>query len=353
MAYNIAADKNPTCVNILKLQRYNFKFFSLEEVIFFEYLVVKAKAFGFKQFFHSTETISRETGIKRSKLDSIIKRFYSLGLISVEVKGFPKVKYFKLDFEKVFTLLSKIYKSADNGKLSADMLKLLSDFYNPLVETYQKKNNIIRIDNKNIKEEKRVYDSEWVAFANKIDGFLFELKTEFDINDTRLKYDEQQLIYLYNNYAQDQISEYLRRFFQENLHTSKFSDFLKTDKLTTTKNNYIETSIYEDKKFAKNLLESLNDIFNQRRESNSYKKKFTKTALAINNASIEKIIKVSKLKGEQEIKNSFIAYTDAIIKNEIQPNKILPYFFAERYGEYAVIDQYLDYFNVNYAIQSK
>lgn len=142
MAYNIKADKNPTCVNILKLQRYNFRFFSLEEVIFFEYLVVKAKAFGFGQFYHSTETISGETGIKRTKLDTIIGKFNTLGILDVEVKGFPKVKHFKVNFEKIQALLSQIYQSAENSKLSADMLKLLTGFYNPLVESYQKKNNI-------------------------------------------------------------------------------------------------------------------------------------------------------------------------------------------------------------------
>jgi hypothetical protein len=101
-------------------------------------------------------------------------------------------------------------------------------------------------------------------------------------------------------------------------------------------------------------LKTLEGIFNDRRETNSTsKKRYSKTALAINNATIEKARKVLKVKGEQEIRNAFIAYTDAIIKNDIQPAKILPYFFSENFGEYGVLDSHLDYFNVNYAIHSK
>lgn len=34
-------DKHPLSINILKLQRYNFNFLKCEEVVFFEFLVVK------------------------------------------------------------------------------------------------------------------------------------------------------------------------------------------------------------------------------------------------------------------------------------------------------------------------
>jgi hypothetical protein len=354
MAYNLQADRNPTCVNILKLQRYNFKFLSLEEVIFFEYLVVKAKAFGFGQFYHSTETISGETGIKRTKLDTIIQKFERLGILQVEVKGFPKVKHFKVDFEQIHSLLSRIYQSAENGKLSADMLKLLSGFYNPLVETYQKKNNIKRIDKENNKKEKPVDDTDWDAFGDIFNEFLLDLKIELNLREVQCKYDEQHLFNLYSNYEQEVILKTLRRYFKQNSYGGKVSNFLKTEKLSTKKNSFIEKAIFEEKKFAENLLKNLEAVYNQRREkASTSKKSYSKTALAINNAAIEKVRKVLKVRGENEIKNAFIAYTDAIINNDIQPAKILPYFFSDQFGEYGVLDSYLDHFNVNYAIHSK
>ncbi|MGV3529140.1 MAG: hypothetical protein ACO1OO_09610 [Flavisolibacter sp.] len=354
MAYNLEKDKNPTCVNIIKLQRYNFKFFSLEEVVFFEYLVVKAKAFGFGQFYHSTETISSQTGIKRTKLDTIIGKFNKLGILHVEVKGFPKVKHFTVDFEQIQALLSQIYQSAENGKLPADMLKLLSGFYNPLVESYQKKNKLIRIDKENNKKEKPVGDTDWDAFGVIFNEFILDLKIELNLREVQCKYDEQHLYNLYSNYEQEVILENLRRYFKQNSFGGKVSDFLKTEKLSTKKNSFIEKAIFEEKKFAENLVKNLESIFNERRETNSTsKKRYSKTGLAINSAIIEKVRKVLKQRGEQEIRNSFIAYSDAIIKNDIQPAKILPYFFSENFGEYGVLDTYLDYFNVNYAIQIK
>lgn len=353
MAYNIKADKNPTCVNVLKLQRYNFKFFSLEEVVFFEYLMVKAQAFGFGQFYHSTETISSETGIRRTKLDTIIGKFNDLGILRVEVKGFPKVKHFTVDFEKIHALLSQIYQCAENGKLSADMLKLLTGFYNPLVESYQKKNNIERINKQNNKKENQVGDTDWNAFANIFNEFLLDLKIELNLREVQCKYEEQHLFNLYSNYEQEIILENLRRYFKQNSFGGKISDFLKTEKLSTKKNSFIEKALLEERKFAQALLQNLNSIFNDRRESKSTnKKRYLKTSLAINNAITEKVMKVLKQKGEQEIRNAFIAYTDAIINDEIQPAKILPYFFSENFGEYGVLVHYLGHDNVGYAIRS-
>jgi hypothetical protein len=354
MAYNLQADKNPTSVNILKLQRYNFKFFSLEEVVFFEYLIVKAKAFGFGQFYHSTETISSQTGIKRTKLDTIIGKFDKLGILRVEVKGFPKVKWFHVDFERIHALLAQIYQSAENGKLSADMLKLLSGFYNPLVESYQKKNNKKRIDKENNKKEKLVGDTDWDAFGVIFNEFLLDLKIELNLREVQCKYDEQHLYNLYSNYEQEVILENLRRYFKQNSYGGKVSDFLKTEKLSTKKNSFIEKAIFQEKKFAESLLKNLEAVYNQRREkASTSKKSYSKTALAINNAAIEKVRKVLKVRGENEIKNAFVAYTDAIINNDIQPAKILPYFFSDQFGEFGVLDSYLDHFNVNYAIHSK
>lgn len=53
-----------------------------------------------------------------------------------------------------------------------------------------------------------------------------------------------------------------------------------------------------------------------------------------------------------QINNAFIPYTDAILNGGIHPNKILPYFFTQKYGSYPVIEEYLDHFNVNYAQRS-
>jgi hypothetical protein len=153
-----------------------------------------------------------------------------------------------------------------------------------------------------------------------------DLKIELNLREVQCQYDEQHLYNLYSNYEQEVILGNLRRYFKQNSYGGKVSDFLRAEKLNAKKNNFIEKAIFEEKKFAENLLNTLEGVFNERRETNSTsKKRYTKTALAINNATIEKARKVLKVKGEQEIRNAFIAYTDAIIKNDIQPAKILPY----------------------------
>ena len=75
MKINKEKDVHPLAINILKLQRYNSDFFNCEERTFFEYLIIKGMAFKNKEFFHSSETIYIETGIKKHSLKTIIKRF--------------------------------------------------------------------------------------------------------------------------------------------------------------------------------------------------------------------------------------------------------------------------------------
>ncbi|GAL75985.1 hypothetical protein JCM19275_209 [Nonlabens ulvanivorans] len=150
-------DKHPLAINIIKLNRYNYDFFNCEEVVFFEYIVVKGMAFKKKkEFFHSSETIRQETGIKKHSLNSIISKFESLGIISTEIKGMPRVKYFTVHYPIIVDLFPKIYQLSDNGKLPTDLSIHLADFFIPLVDNYSEKNNI-KNNNEELIKEKRSY----------------------------------------------------------------------------------------------------------------------------------------------------------------------------------------------------
>lgn len=352
MAYNIKADKNPMAVNIRKLQRYNFSFFTLEEVVFFEYLVVKAPLFKFREFYHSTATVAKEIGIKRSKLASIINKFGKMGMLKVEIKGFPKVKHFTVNFEKIRFFLPQIYQSAENGKLSADMSKLLVDFYNSLVENYKKKNINKETIKETLKNENKDNDAGWIAFADIFLEKIRLIKKELNLSDLAIKFDEQALYQTYKSYGEDTIS-YLAEFLSKNTFRSKIAEFLKPDKYAISKNAFIEESKLQETLDGKKLIEGLAKCFNDRRENASTpKKKFSKTSLISNDVIIKKASQVLKHIGENEINHAFIAFADAIITDKIQPRKILPYFFTWQYGSYSVIEEYLDFYNVHYSFRS-
>ncbi len=124
-------DKHPFAVNIRKLQRYNFEFFTTEEAVFFEYIIVKTIYNGGGEYYHSSQEIRRETGIKRSALNTIIERFKALGILKVEVKGMPNIKYFWVEYRRVIELLPQIFQLNSSYCQQVNQHQLLLDFLIP------------------------------------------------------------------------------------------------------------------------------------------------------------------------------------------------------------------------------
>jgi len=66
--------------------------------------------------------------------------------------------------------------------------------------------------------------------------------------------------------------------------------------------------------------------------------------------SVKKLVtEALRNKSEIEIEHAFIVYTDEVLKGHLKVQKFLPYFFSKQFGEYGVIDTYLEYFNFNYS----
>lgn len=100
---------SPLAVDFSRLKQYNFQFFSLAEIMLFEYLVYKSKKVQYKEFELSNRVIEDEVGLKRSQTESIINRFVQMEMISVDVKGLPRTKYITVNFSKVDELQGSIY----------------------------------------------------------------------------------------------------------------------------------------------------------------------------------------------------------------------------------------------------
>lgn len=261
---------------------YNFEKHNLEEVVFFEYLVIKGQAFKFKPFFYSNRRITEETGIRKAALATIIKKFQGYGIIDVEVKGFPLVQYFTVNYREILKKLPDFYQLSENGKLLSDNGKLLSEFYQPLSENSQEKKLNKELNNKPKKN------------SIVIDGEGFAIKNSFSVSELQA---------------------------------------------------------------AKDVVNSLDPIFNTRREMVNKKKRveeqreFAATVLPKGKQVIYHCAKALVYKSELEIVNSFTVFADHFLTGELDHvRNILAYFFSQKENEeFEVIDYYLTYFNRNYA----
>lgn len=348
-------DKHPLAINIKKLQRYNYSYFGCEEVVFFEYMVVKGNAFKHKPFYHSSETIFNETGIKKHSLNSIIKRFEALGYISIEVKGMPKVKHFTVHYPKIEEDLPKIYVLEENGQPLYDFRQLLAEFYLPLVESYQEK-NINKNTISNIKKEKNDSisedDKKLKIFANALS--LLQLK--FNLTPTQYNYRDVDVIKALVTYEMEELTFYLDNYFNQN-KKGKLSGFFKFNHLNNHTLDFIEQAKAEEEQFIENYLESLQETYDHRlrmyNKDSKQKRAKSKTTLVFNANIKVKIKEALKVHGEIGVTHAFMAYTDAVLKGDITPDKFLPYFFSKQYGEFGVIETYLDHFNINYGYDKK
>lgn len=93
----------PLSINILRLQNYKL---SPDETVFFDWLIVKSISFGYKKFHYSQARIEKETRIKRTRQDTIIRKFcYELMFLNstveehVYTKG--RVRFFFVNFKQL------------------------------------------------------------------------------------------------------------------------------------------------------------------------------------------------------------------------------------------------------------
>lgn len=92
-------------INILRLQEYNFDKFSLEHVVFFEWLIVKFRSFHFKEFHYSFRRITSETGLKKHTLNKLIQYYSDAGFLWHESRGMPKTSHFNITTSKIIPFI--------------------------------------------------------------------------------------------------------------------------------------------------------------------------------------------------------------------------------------------------------
>ncbi len=113
--------------------KYNSNFFSCDERVMFEAMLIKFKAFKYKPFYWSKNEMFKEAGIKKDRATKIIKRFEELGIITSELVKTVlgnrpmQITYYNIVSEKVIELLPQIFEGRDdNCNMNLEIKKYLS-----------------------------------------------------------------------------------------------------------------------------------------------------------------------------------------------------------------------------------
>ncbi|RAR74233.1 hypothetical protein [Flavobacterium aciduliphilum] len=118
-------------LRLLSFQKYKPDFFSCEERVLFETLLIKFHQFKFKEFFYSYNTIHIELGIKKDKANTIVKKFVRLGFLNCNIKtslidGRPsQVTYYFVNACKIIELIPLIYKNEHLEQVNKELTMYL------------------------------------------------------------------------------------------------------------------------------------------------------------------------------------------------------------------------------------
>ncbi|GAB2545440.1 hypothetical protein GCM10027189_30260 [Rufibacter soli] len=321
------------------MQEYT-SFFDLTEIILFEWLIVKARAFAksrnLDEFFYSKRRISAETHIKEDRITTIIKRFLQEGIIHTTTKGMPKTTHFTILKPRVIELLPKIYKYTNYSQLE-------SFFREFIAESSKHKEYTNKNSKEVLKEEK---GKEYLSDCN------FVSSVDAPSSEPQLP-EMEALLYLNNNIDEEQedwdwlMNEYVwdvgsnsQQEWAKQMEEEKFRrDAEKKRKAETIENlKHLIIATHEERV----------RVFNQ----NSANKK-PYAPLSFTKKSLDLLFEMSFEFTEDQIEHSFAAFVDAILQGQVKVKKILPYFLAKKDSDFDTAINFLDNFNINYSYREK
>lgn len=343
-------DNHPLAVNCLKFQYYNFDFFSCQEIILFETLIVLG-GISFRkkeEFFHSTKTLTDKTGVKKHTVDKSIERFETLGIIDVEVKGMPRVKFYKMNWSNIIELLPEIYKFDDFRKQFNESTQPLYDFFNQCAENDQEKNSNKNSNKNNNKEN----NDNALARVEDIDNFKGFLSNTFKYKDSILgTFDNNDLLKALEAHEMEEIKNAVKSKNDSSFNLTDMRKFFRFN----SKGEVI--AVIEDIEHrnvaADNLFKKLNKTLKRRIDfnNNDPSKKRCKSYISMPKSKKEMNRLISSLEtiDENDINNAFIVLADEIIEGVTKvKHGMISYLLKEVDGEYPVLNDYILKFLCNY-----
>lgn len=97
---------------------------SIDEVIFFEWLILKKASFGSEKFFYQQNRLMNDLGVKRSRLETIKSKFIDEYGLIIEKGGFNNVTHFIVN---EFFIRAYVKENIKNS-IQKDHLKILLSF---------------------------------------------------------------------------------------------------------------------------------------------------------------------------------------------------------------------------------
>lgn len=139
---NIMKNKHPFAVNSLLLQEYDFNKTKNDEVLFFEWLVIKRISFRRETFFYQQRRVFDEVGIKRARLETIKSKFIDYGLV-IENEGFSNTCHYTVSLEFISNFINIGVKKQFQKQKLACIATMDFNKEKPLSQTVRKKTELL------------------------------------------------------------------------------------------------------------------------------------------------------------------------------------------------------------------
>ena len=144
--------KYPLSINFKTYQQYDLNNTNIDEIVFFEWLVVKRLSFGSDEFFYQNHRVFKDLGIKRSRLEKIQNKFSDYGLV-VEPKGLNNATNYNVTDEFIRNFIyTHLLESYQKGTLK-QLLNL--DFKNEVKVSRVEKKKVLEL----IKDLEIIYNN--------------------------------------------------------------------------------------------------------------------------------------------------------------------------------------------------
>lgn len=116
LAHNLKT-KHPLSINFKTMLQYDFEFTKIDEMVFFEWLIVKQKSFGEgNPFFYQNRRVIEELGIKRNRLNTIKSKFLDYGL-GIDCKGILNTTHYLVEYDFIEQFIHEHVKYEEQSRM--------------------------------------------------------------------------------------------------------------------------------------------------------------------------------------------------------------------------------------------